>query len=98
MRARRHSSRAGTRAAAATATSTAAQATHTGHAASGAETATSVTAEQPSSFARGSSRWTRLRGSPASPVSSSAWLQQPATIGPPRRGAARRRSTAQAMP
>ncbi len=56
-----------TRASAAIATSARAQATNAGHACSGVETATSVTPVSPISFARGSSRWTGLAGSPASP-------------------------------
>ena len=74
-RARRQISRGGIRAAAAIAASTTPQAANTGQAASGVETATSVIARIPTTFARGSRRWTGLAGSPASPVSSRAWLQ-----------------------
>ena len=58
--------RAGMWASAATASSAAAQATNTGHARSGVETATIVIPSSPISFARGSRRWIGL--SPTTPT------------------------------
>src|SRR3954447_15153759 len=60
-----------TRAAAATATSASAHTASTGQYRGGVETPTTVIPARPAILARGSSRWTRLAGSPASPDSCS---------------------------
>ena len=71
-RARDHTTPDPTRAAVAITASASAHAASTGHRRGGVETPTSVIPANPTIFARGSSRWIRLAGSPATPIALSA--------------------------